>query len=226
MFMNSEIIIMLTHNDQTVENGIEVFKSCRDLPVKYWGFKDVGLPVEQMEKLVNEMKAAGKTTFLEVVTYTEEECMRGARLAVELGFDYLMGTLYYEKVWEYLKTQPIRYYPFVGGVSGSPSVLEGTARGMIEEGNGFAELGIQGIDLLAYRYTGDPEKLAAQFVKECRLPAVMAGSVDSRERMEAVNRIDPFAFTMGSALFNHKFSKDGDFRANLEKVIEIMDSIK
>ena len=33
--MNSQIIIMLTHNDRTVPNALEVFESCKDLPVKF-----------------------------------------------------------------------------------------------------------------------------------------------------------------------------------------------
>ena len=85
----SELIVMLTHNDVTVPNALEVFTSCRDLPVKYWGFKDHGLEPAAMKQLVDVMKANEKTTFLEVVSYTEEECMRGARLGVECGFDYL-----------------------------------------------------------------------------------------------------------------------------------------
>ena len=80
--MKSKLIVMLTHNDQTVHNALEVFEACKDLPVECWGFKDVGLPVEEMKALVGAMKMAGKTTFLEVVTYTEAECMRGAKLAV------------------------------------------------------------------------------------------------------------------------------------------------
>ena len=78
---------MLTHNDKTVKNAQEVFEACKDLPIEYWGFKDVGLEKPKMVELINAMKAAGKTTFLEVVTYSEEECMAGAKLAVELGFD-------------------------------------------------------------------------------------------------------------------------------------------
>ena len=48
------------------------------------------------------MKAAGKTTFLEVVTYSEEECMRGAKLGVECGFDWLLGSLFYDSVALYV----------------------------------------------------------------------------------------------------------------------------
>ena len=77
-------------------------------------------------ELINAMKAAGKTTFLEVVTYSEEECMAGAKLAVELGFDYLMGTIFYDSVFKYLNENGMKYLPFCGKVHGSPSVPEGT----------------------------------------------------------------------------------------------------
>ena len=124
--MNSEIIIMLTHNDKTVQDAYDIFESCKDLPVQFWGFKDVGVPKEEMERILGAMKAAGKTTFLEVVSYSEEECMRGAKLAVELGYDYLMGTVYHQSVFEYLAAQDIKFLPFCGKVYGSPSVLEGS----------------------------------------------------------------------------------------------------
>ena len=55
---------MLTHHDVTVKNAAEIFEACKDLPVKYWGFKNVGLPKDEMKALAGAMKAAGKTTFL------------------------------------------------------------------------------------------------------------------------------------------------------------------
>lgn len=68
--MRPEIIIMLTHHDVTVKNAAEVFEQCKDIEeVKFWGFKNVGLPKDEMKALAGAMKAAGKTTFLEVVTY-------------------------------------------------------------------------------------------------------------------------------------------------------------
>ena len=72
-----------------------------------------------MKQLVKNMKDAGKTTLLEVVTYTENECMEAAKLAVECKFDYLMGTLFYYSVFNFLKDKPIKYSPFCGKVSGS-----------------------------------------------------------------------------------------------------------
>ena len=78
--MRPEIIIMLTHHDVTVKNAHEVFEQCKDIEeVKYWGFKNVGLPKDEMKALTAAMKAAGKTTFLEVVTYDEASCLDGAQ---------------------------------------------------------------------------------------------------------------------------------------------------
>ena len=91
--MKPEIIIMLTHHDVTVKDAGEIFEQCKDLPVKFWGFKNVGLPKDEMKKVAGAMKAAGKTTFLEVVTYDEASCLDGAQTAIDCGFDYLMGTV-------------------------------------------------------------------------------------------------------------------------------------
>lgn len=216
---------MLTHNDQTVVNAKEVFESCKDLPIDYWGFKDVGLPQPEMKELFDALKAAGKTTFLEVVSYTPEACMAGAKLAVEFGFDYLMGTILYPEVWAYLKEQSIVYLPFVGGVSGSPSILEGDATSMLAQAKEFADMGIQGVDILAYRAVDvNPEELAKEFVANAGIQVCVAGSIGSEARIKVIDAINPWSFTMGSALFTKNFVPDGSFRENLEKVLEIMEA--
>lgn len=223
--MKSKIIIMLTHNDQTVKNAIEVFDACKDLAVDFWGFKDVGLEKEKMAELIQHMKAAGKTTFLEVVTYTEEECMNGAKLAVELGFDYLMGTLFYDSVYAYLKEHEIKYLPFCGKVSGSPSVLEGFFEEIIKDANTMLEKGVDGIDLLAFRHEQGAE-LAREYCAKVDKPVVIAGSINSEARISFVNEINPWAFTMGSALFTENFAPGDGFRENLQEVIDYMNEIK
>ena len=79
--MKPELIVMLTYNDKTVENALELFNKMKGTPVTHWGFKDVGLPPDEMKKVVDSMNAAGKTTYLEVVSLTEEEGLTGAKLA-------------------------------------------------------------------------------------------------------------------------------------------------
>ncbi len=79
--MKPEFVLMLTHNDQTVGNALELFQECKDTPVRYWGFKDVGLPPAAMKSLVHKMKEEAKITFLEVVSLSEEEGLAGAKIA-------------------------------------------------------------------------------------------------------------------------------------------------
>jgi len=68
--MNSELIVMLTNNDRTVSDAVQVFEESKHAPANLWGFKEEGLPLEEMKELLQLMKKAGKTTFLEVVDYT------------------------------------------------------------------------------------------------------------------------------------------------------------
>ncbi|MBQ7153027.1 MAG: hypothetical protein IJR83_03710 [Clostridia bacterium] len=220
--MKPEIIIMLTHHDVTVKNASELFDECKDLDVKYWGFKNVGLPKDQMKALASKMKAAGKTTFLEVVTYDEASCLDGAQTAIDCGFDYLMGTLYYDSVAELLRKNNMSYLPFVGKVSGSPSILEGTNEEIIANAHELMAKGIKGFDILAYRHVIDGEKLAREFCKAVKAQICIAGSISSYERIDTMFDIAPWTFTMGSALFDKKFIPDGSFRENLKAVVAYM----
>jgi hypothetical protein len=220
--MNPALITMLTHHDETVRDAFEVFDLCADLPAEHWGFKDVGLAQAEMKRLVQRMKSRGKTTFLEVVTLTEAECLDGAKLALECGFDYLMGTVFYPSVLSLMEGKTTRFFPFVGKVSGHPSILEGTIPEIVNAGARMQAMGVAGFDLLAYRYTGDAEALAAAFVAGVGVPVVMAGSVDSFARLDALKRIRPWAFTIGSAFFEKKFVPGGSFRDQVVKVLAYM----
>jgi hypothetical protein len=222
--MNAHLIVMLTHSDKTVTNARKVFESACDIPVDFWGFKDVGLPRDEMVPLVRDFKDAKKKVFLEVVSYSEAECMRGAELAVNMQCDYLMGTLFYPSVWAYLRESAVTYLPFVGRVSGSPSILEGTARDMIEEARKYMALGVEGFDILAFRQKSNPEMLARKFVAEIPAKVVIAGSIGSYERMQFVEDIGSWGFTMGSALFDKAFVPHGEFSDNLKAVVSAMNN--
>lgn len=217
------IVVMLTHNDVTVANAHDVFDSAKDIEdVKHWGFKNVGLEKPKMKQLVEKMKAAGKTTYLEVVTYDEESCLDAARTAVDCGFDILMGTLYFDSVHKYLNDHGITYSPFVGKVSGSPSILEGTNAEIIDEAKALMAKGITAFDILAYRHVVDGQKLAYEFCAAIDAKNCIAGSIASFERIDVMFDIGPWGFTMGGALFDKKFVKDGSFRDNLKAVADYM----
>ena len=206
----------------TVPDAIEVFEKAQNSKAKYWGFKEVGIPEEQMRLLVEKMKAAGKTTFLEVVDYTEEGCVEGAKIGARCGFDVLMGTMYFDSVKKVADEAGMRYMPFVGQISGRPSVLEGTIEGMIAEANNLIDTKkIAGIDLLGYRYTGNAEKLNQEFVKHVRGDVCLAGSISSFERLDQVKATGAWAFTIGGAFFEKKFG-DVSFGEQIDIVVDYM----
>ena len=127
-----EFIVMLTHNDRTVENAKQIFDMCRDTAAKCWGFKEHPLPLEEMKALYTKMKAQGKTTFLEVVAYTEEEGLAGAQMAVDEAKDYLKKGVYgidllayrYQGDASLLVRQFVREVPAPVCIAGSVNSLE------------------------------------------------------------------------------------------------------
>ncbi|MDR2156421.1 MAG: hypothetical protein LBO81_01370, partial [Clostridiales Family XIII bacterium] len=164
--MKQNLIVMLTYNDETVKNAKECFLACRSLDVVNWGFKDMGLPAEEMKDLVKVMKEAGKTVSLEVVSLSEEEGLAGAGIAVEAGFDILMGTVYFDSIRDFLAGTGVKYYPFAGKVYGHPSILDGTPEEIVAHAQALQAKGVAGLDLLSYRHTGDaPAALLGQVVK-------------------------------------------------------------
>ncbi|WP_455042598.1 hypothetical protein [Leptotrichia buccalis] len=212
------LIVMLTHNDETVNNAHEIFEKCKNSDAKFWGFKEKSLPIEQMKNLYKYMKECGKTTFLEVVEYTEKEGLEGAKLALECGCDILMGTVFFDSINEFCKKNNLRYMPFVGKVTERPSILEGEIDEIIKEANEYLKKGVYGFDLLGYRYTGNAVELNERFVLEVNAPVCIAGSVNGYERLDELKNINPWSFTIGSAFFENKF--DGSFEEQINKVCE------
>ena len=212
------LIVMLTHNDETVNNAHEIFEKCKNSDAKFWGFKEKSLPIEQMKNLYKYMKECGKTTFLEVVEYTEKEGLEGAKLALECGCDILMGTVFFDSINEFCKKNNLRYMPFVGKVTERPSILEGEIDEIIKEANEYLKKGVYGFDLLGYRYTGNAVELNERFILEVNAPVCIAGSVNGYERLNELKNINPWSFTIGSAFFENKF--DGSFEEQINKVCE------
>lgn len=210
--MNSDnspiLIVMLTKNDRTVKNATEIFEACKNSSATHWGFKEEGIPHDEMKSLFTYMKSCGKTTALEIVAYTQEECLKGAETAAECGCDILMGTVFFDSVNELCKKHGIKYMPFVGDVSGRPSILNGKIDGIVEEAKECIEKGAFGIDLLGYRYTGDAHLLNESLVRYVDSPVCIAGSVDSIEKLEEIRRINPWGFTIGGAFFDGVFGKE------------------
>ena len=221
---NLNLVVMLTHNDKTVDNAYEVFENCKNSKAEFWGFKEKSLPLKEMKKLYAYMKECGKKTFLEVVEYTEKEGLEGAKMAVECGCDILMGTKYFDSINEFCKENNLKYMPFVGQVVERPSILKGSVDEMINEANEYLKKGVYGFDLLGYRFTGDAAELNSKFVSQVDAPVCIAGSINSYKRLDELKNANPWAFTIGGAFFENKFGED--FNEQINNVCEYMEKSK
>ena len=215
-----ELIVMLTRNDQTIWEAERLYEEARLSKALYWGMKEEPLPLIQLQRIFDRMKSDGKKTCLEVVTYTEQESLEGAKIAVACHCDLLMGTKYSPAVRDLLAEHGIAYHPFVGKVSMRPSILEGSLSEMVEEAKECLRAGCAGIDLLGYRYRGDAARLNEEFVKAVPGPVCLAGSIGSFERLKEVKKTNPDSFTIGSAFFTHAFG--GSLREQIDAVWDFM----
>ena len=225
--MVPKLILMFTLNDMTVPDALDYFEQIKDLPVDYFGFKEIGLEPEKMAELTKRIQKAGFESVLEVVEYDEASILGPAKMAVDMGFDYLMGTIYFPSIWDIVgkgKDKKIKYFPFFGNIYDRPSILDGTIDELVEEAKKLEALGADGFDLLLYRYKY-PEKideLISRVVKEIKVPVVSAGSINSWERLQATIDQKVWGFTIGGAFFEKKFVPDGTYRDNVKAVVDYL----
>jgi len=203
-----EFIFMLTHSDKTVPNARAVYDEIRDCDLRYVGFKDIGLPIAELKALSEAIRADGREVMLEVVSEAEEDELRSIRSALEIGVDWLLGGTHPDEALRILDgNDTIRYCPFPGRVIGHPSLLRGSIDEIASDADRLTSMrGVHGLDLLAYRYDGDVEALAAAVNERAHGPVIAAGSVDSLERIAALKRIGVWGFTIGGAIFDGKFA--------------------
>lgn len=216
-----ELIVMLTYNDITVDNAYDVFNECILSKANCYGIKEYGINSNNMKKLVSHIKDHNKTAILEVVTYTEDDCLNGVRLANECGFDIVMGTRYFESVHDYCRNTNIKYIPFIGNVHGRPSVLEGSVDEIEYEAKRLEVAGVTAFDLLGYRYKGNTEELTERLISVLSADIYMAGNIDSFEKLDMIKKFHPAAFTIGSAFFDRKFGNN--MVQQINTVIEYME---
>lgn len=201
-----EFIFMLTREDMTVPDAVTVYEGLRHVPLRYVGFKDVGVSVETLHALTEAIHADDRTVVLEVVSLSVEDELRSVHVGLELGVDVLMGGTHPDPVLPLLAGSSVRYLPFPGEVIGHPSILTGSVEAIAAHARALTAMpGVGGLDLLAYRHSGDVPALMAAVVAAASRPVVVAGSIDSDERIDAVRASGAWGFTVGGAVFDRAF---------------------
>src|SRR5271154_1656899 len=158
--MGPDFIFMLTRADRTIEDAEARLPEVLAAGVRHVGFKDVGLPAASLRRLAEAIRRAGGTTYLEGGSLDAASEAASARMAVGLGLDVLMGGVRPDAVAPILEATTIRYYPYPGEVVGHPCILAGAVETIVESARRLlATPGVDGLDLLAYRFAGDAEGL-------------------------------------------------------------------
>ena len=199
---------MLTLGDRTVNNCLEVVDSISDIGLKHIGFKDVGVDFDTLKILTCRIKAAGAVAYVEVVSTTEDSIRKSIAAAAALGVDRVLGGQNVAFAQSALKDVGAGYYPFPGKPAGHPTRLGGLAADIERDAANARAAGCPGVDLLAYRATeADPIAL----IKAARRGLgedgylIVAGSIDSRDRVEDSMDAGADAFTIGTAIFDESF---------------------
>jgi hypothetical protein len=203
-----DFIFMLTRQDRTVADCLDVFELVRPLGLKHVGFKDVGVEPVVLERLTKAIRESGATSYMEVVSTTPEACLNSARIAAGLGIDRLLGGTDVTAVAPLMKGSRTQYYPFPGFPRGHPTKLAGSAADVEAHCRDFVAKGCAGADLLAYRATEDDP---LHLVKAARKGLgshylIVAGSVASVAQIGALAEAGADAFTIGSAIFDGSYA--------------------
>jgi hypothetical protein len=215
-------ILMLTRRDRTIDDCLETLDLVADLGVRHIGFKDVGAPSEVLKELNRRIKAAGAVSYMEVVSVSSQTVRRSLATARDIAVDRILGGTDVAAARDILGDLA-GYFPFAGRPVGHPTQLHGSAALVAEHCEECRAAGCGGVDLLAYRATeADPLDLvrAARAALGNKL-LIVAGSVNSPDRIHDLARAGADAFTIGSAALDGSFSPTkGSLRSQIADILD------
>jgi len=214
-----DFVFMLTRNDETVANARQLVPAIVEAGVRHVGCKDVGLPIDEVALLFGELRSAGCVTYLEAISTTPEANVASAQAALTVRPDHFIGGTERVSAAAILAGSGIRHWPYVGAVVGHPCLLRGTQSEIVADARLAQVEGADGINLLAYRWDGEPEILTATVVEAMDIPVLVAGSIDSAARIAAVRSAGAAAFTIGTAVLDGVIGPDLDLSDRLRSVV-------
>ena len=106
--MSFNFIFMLTSNDSTIPNALEKLDEVLAGGVRHIGFKDVGLPFDDLKRLAKKIREAGGRSYLEVVSLDADRELESAEASVKLDVDCLLGGTRAREVIEIIRANPVR----------------------------------------------------------------------------------------------------------------------
>ncbi|MGD1015457.1 MAG: 4-hydroxythreonine-4-phosphate dehydrogenase [Roseiarcus sp.] len=219
MSMSIGFIFMATRQDRTVPEARALIEQALELGVANIGFKDVGLPRAALKELARAIKTGGARAFFEVVSLDRDSELASAAAAADFGVDWLLGGVRAGEVAPMATSAGLFYAPFPGEIVGHPSALLGSVEQIEASARALARIeGVAGLDLLAYRRSGDVPALMRAVVAAVDKPVIVAGSIDDADRIAAVAGSGAAGFTVGSAAIEGAFAPARDFAAQIRAI--------
>ena len=216
-------IFMLTRNDATVADALEILPRLDRLGLGHIGFKDVGAAPETLRTLAAGIRQSGARAWMEIVSIGAAAERRSLALAREIGVEAVLGGTEIEAGLAELAGSGISYFPFIGRPEGHPTRLGGDAALVEAQARAAVARGAAGVDLLAYRaYEADPIELigAARRGLGAAGQLVVAGSVSSPQRIAAIRAAGADAFTIGAAALEGVYAPGaGPLEAQLAAIL-------
>lgn len=221
-----DFIFMLTQNDQTVPNAVELLESLESTGLKHIGCKEIGATPELLRQLLEQINKVGGVSYLELVGSTASECLGAADRAIDFGFDCLFGGVDPDAIQKRCQ-DAVEYYPFAGRIEGHPVQLRGTANEIANACRDLCNRGYPGVDLLVYRAVDDdPVRILRESREAITGKLFVAGSVDSPGRIEQLKASGVDAFTIGSALLDGSiFPEAKSLQERVSRVLELCGAI-
>ncbi|MFG3188739.1 hypothetical protein [Streptomyces omiyaensis] len=219
-----DFIFMLTRDDRTVTDCLDVLDAIAGLGITHIGFKDVGVDRATLARLHARIREGGATTYLEVVSTDRDAALASVRTAADLGVDRLMGGTWIDETLALLDGTSVDYLPFAGEPVGHPTRLAGGPERIAEDCRRAEEAGCAGVDLLAYRATdADPLDLVRAARAATRGRLVVAGSITGSDQIRSLASAGADAFTIGSAAFDGSLRPHaGTLRSQLASVTDLL----
>ncbi|WP_338778203.1 hypothetical protein [Streptomyces sp. DG1A-41] len=219
--MELNFVLMLTEQDRTIPDAVDVYQKLSVDELRLIAFKDVGTDPHMARDLTDAAHADGRSVLLELADTSDAGQEAGCRLALDLGVDQVIGTWRPGAAAAFAGNDSIAYWPFVGALSGSPLVLDSSPDELAAEAQRLSATdGVAGVVLMPYRQTSfDPVLLMERTASAATVPLLIAGGVRDAAQITDIAAAGAWGFTMGGAALADRHD---DPASVTQRVSEIM----
>lgn len=200
-----QLVVMLTHNDNTVRDPALVLSSIDSPELTHVGLKETGISPSEFVDSLQYLKNIGKCVYVELMTENNDEMMFYARIAIEQKADALLGTRRSERLDQLIRDSGITYFPVFDDQFAYEATLRNdnqTAKNALTEL--CSEPHVTGALINPFRIPCCAESLIRATVSHGK-SAFVTGSINSAERLQLVAKSGAQALAVGTAIFDRAF---------------------